>query len=57
MKGRKRHRLVDTTGLGLQVRVHPANVPDGGGAHQLLAAIADRAARFARLHQIWVDSA
>ena len=57
MKGRKRHLLVDTTGLVLQVLVHPANVPDGVGGHQLLAAIPDLAERFPRLHQLWVDSA
>jgi putative transposase len=34
--GRKTHILVDTLGLLLPVVVHPADVPDRDGAHELL---------------------
>jgi putative transposase len=57
VKGRKRHLLVDTTGLVLKVLVHPADVTDRTGGQWLLEAIADLAERFPRLHQLWVDSA
>jgi putative transposase len=52
VKGRKRHILVDTQGLLLQVCVHPANVPERAGAKLLLAQW-----RFAahRLELIWAD--
>ena len=43
VKGRKRHLLVDTTGLVVKALVHPADVPDGAGGQRLLEAIADRA--------------
>ena len=36
IKGRKRHILVDTTGLLISVAVHPADVQDRDGAFQLL---------------------
>jgi hypothetical protein len=36
IKGRKRHILVDTLGLLLNVVVHPADVQDRDGAFQLL---------------------
>ena len=35
LSGRKRHRLVDTLGLVLGVRVHAADVQDRAGARQL----------------------
>lgn len=56
MKGRKRHILVDTTGLLLQVRVHAANIQERDGAKLLLH---DKAAwRFPshRLKLIWADA-
>ncbi len=52
MSGRKRHSLVDTMGLIVKVRVHPADEPDGTGARPLLAAVADF---LPRLELIWVD--
>ncbi len=57
MKGRKRHLLVDTTGLVVKALVHPANVPDGVGGQRLLEAIADRAQALPRLRHLWVDTA
>jgi len=52
VKGRKRHILVDTLGLLLFVRVHPANIQDRDGAQTLLRQIKDR---FPRLQLIWAD--
>jgi putative transposase len=43
VKGRKRHLLVDTTGLVVKALVHAANVPDGTGGQRLREALADRA--------------
>ena len=57
MNGRKRHLLVDTTGLVVKALVHPANVPDGTGGQRLLEALADRAQALPRLRQLWVDTA
>lgn len=57
MKGRKRHLLVDTTGLVVKALVHPANVPDGVGGQRLLEAIPDRAEALARVRHLWVDTA
>lgn len=57
MNGRKRHLLVDTTGLVVKALVHPANVPDGVGGQRLLAAIPDLTQALPRLHHLWVDTA
>jgi putative transposase len=57
VKGRKRHLLVDTTGLVVQALVHAADVPDGIGGQRLLEAIPDRAQALPRLHHLWVDTA
>ena len=57
VKGRKRHLLVDTTGLVVKALVHPADVPDGTGGQRLLEAIADRAQALPRLRHLWVDTA
>ena len=54
MSGRKRHILVDTTGLVLKVVVHPASVQDREGAKLLLTGLG---ARFPRLAKLWVDAA
>lgn len=54
VKGRKRHLLVDTEGLILDVLVHPANVTDRQGAKLLLEPLK---AVFPRLSLIWADSA
>jgi putative transposase len=53
VSGRKRHILVDTTGLLLQVRVHPANVADRDGAMHLLTSLAES---FPRLVHLWADA-
>ena len=54
MSGRKRHILVDTTGLLLAVHVHPANVADRDGAQTLLTPLGTR---FPRLAKLWADAA
>ena len=57
MKGRKRHLLVDTTGLVVKAVVHAADVPDGTGGQRVLAAIPNRPQALPRLHHLWVDTA
>lgn len=42
VNGRERHILIDTIGLLLLVRVHPANVADRDGAKLLLAGLGGR---------------
>ena len=54
MKGRKRHILVDTTGMILQVLVHEADIQDHAGGKLLLEPLGGC---FPRLKLIWVDSA
>jgi putative transposase len=54
LNGRKRHLLVDTTGLMLCVLVHPANLRDADMAPWLLAAAY---AAFDQLQHIWADMA
>jgi putative transposase len=54
INGRKRHVLVDTMGLLLQVVVHPANIQDRDGARLVLAGLEQR---FPRLHYLWTDQA
>ena len=60
MSGRKRHLLVDTTGLLLMVIVHAANVSEQAGARQIMekVAVAKAAGRsfFQRLRLLWVDA-
>ena len=51
--GRKRHLLVDTEGLVLEVRVHSAKVPDQDGIRLLLEQVQSR---FGRLSHLWVDA-
>ena len=53
IKGRKRHLLVDTMGLILQVLVHEANIQDYRGSKLLLAPLKKC---FPRLKLIWADS-
>jgi transposase len=53
VKGRKRHLLVDTNGLVLDVLVHPANITDRQGAKLLLSPLKEA---FPRLSLIWADS-
>jgi len=52
--GRKRHLLVDTSGLLLAERVTPANISDNRGVRELLAGLAPL---MPRLELIWADSA
>ena len=52
VNGRKRHILVDTTGLVLKAQVHAANIPDRDGAKPLLQAVEGV---FPRLRHLWAD--
>ena len=54
MSGRKRHIVVDTTGLLLAVVIHAANIQDRDGARLVLAKLLGR---FPRLQVIWADAA
>lgn len=54
VKRRKRHILVDTTGLILMVVVHAANIQDRDGAKLVLEQIKGK---FSRLQLIWADAA
>jgi transposase len=54
LHGRKRHLLVETTGLLLRVLVHPADLRDADMAPWLFAAAY---AAFDRLQHIWADMA
>jgi transposase len=54
MSGRKRHLVVDTNGLILDVLVHPANLTDRQGAKLLLAPLKEV---LLRLSHVWTDSA
>ena len=53
VKGRKRHLLVDTNGLILQVLVHEASIQDYNGGRLLLTPLQGC---FPRLKLIWADS-
>jgi putative transposase len=54
VKGRKRHLLVDTQGLVLEVRVHSAKLMDRDGIKLLLDP--SSADRLPRLSQLWLDA-
>jgi putative transposase len=54
VKGRKRHLLVDTQGLVLEVKVHSARVMDREGIKPLLGRIEGW---FPRLSHLWLDAA
>lgn len=56
IKGRKRHLLVDTQGLVLTVKVHPADVMDRDGVALLLPHDHIKAA-FPHLTHVWLDAA
>ncbi len=53
VKGRKRHLLVDTMGLIIQVIVHSASIQDRDGAKLLLDRVKSKFLK--RLKKIWVD--
>ena len=55
IKGRKRHLLVDTQGLVLTVKVHPADIMDRDGVALLLPPELIQAA-FPRLTHVWLDA-
>jgi putative transposase len=57
VKGRKRHRLVDTLGVVLEVLVHPADVSDQEGGQWLLEAREELVQAFPRLQHRWADTA
>jgi putative transposase len=52
IKGRKRHIVVDTMGLLLDVVVHPADIQDRDGAKLILKKVLDQ---FPSLQLIWAD--
>jgi putative transposase len=54
VKGRKRHLLVDTQGLVLEVKVHSARVMDREGIKLLLEPSSSE--RLRRLSQLWLDA-
>jgi putative transposase len=54
MSGRKRHLLVDTLSLVLNVVVHPADVPDRDGARLVLDPSEEE--EFPRLEHLWADA-
>ena len=54
--GRKRHILVDTLGLLLQVLVTGANIQDRDGAKELLSSFYASFLRSFRLKRIWADA-
>ncbi len=53
VSGRKRHILVDTTGLVITLVVHPADITDRDGARLVLGQLGDR---FPRLQHVWADA-
>jgi len=53
VKGRKRHIVVDTTGLLLTVMVHSCGIQDPVGARDVLSRLIGR---FSRLSKIWADA-
>lgn len=54
MNGRKRHVLVETQGLVVQAKVHPADLHDQEGANLLLLPLVGKLPRMAKL---WGDNA
>lgn len=54
MNGRKRHLLVDTDRLVLEVAVHPADLPEREEAELLLNE--QRRETFPRLRHLWADA-
>jgi putative transposase len=52
VNGRKRHILVDTTGLLLKARVQAADIADGDGAKLMLESVKGV---FPQLSHMWAD--
>lgn len=55
IKGRQRHRMVDTLGLVILVVVSAANISDQQGARLIFKRLSALPERIARLVLIWVD--
>ena len=53
MNGRKRHLLVDTSGLVMKARVHPADLADREGARMVLDRIGES---FPGLRHLWAGA-
>ena len=53
INGRKRHLLVDTTGMVMKVKVHPANLADRDGVRMLLKEATEI---FPNLRHLWADA-
>jgi putative transposase len=53
INGRKRHLLVDTSGLVMKAKVHPADLADREGARMLLDRVDES---FPSLRHLWADA-
>lgn len=53
VNGRKRHLLVDTNGLVMKAKVHPADLADREGARVLLERVGES---FPGLRHLWADA-
>jgi putative transposase len=53
INGRKRHLLVDTGGLVMNAKVHPADLADRDGARMLLDGARDS---YPSLRHLWADA-
>jgi putative transposase len=53
VNGRKRHLLVDTGGLLMKAKVHPADLADREGARALLERVGES---FPNLEHLWADA-
>ena len=53
VNGRKRHLLVDTGGLVMKAKVHPADLADREGARELLERVKES---FPSLLYLWADA-
>jgi putative transposase len=56
-KRRKRHLVVETTGLVVKALVQAADVPDGVGGQRVLEASAELGQALPRLRPLWVETA
>ena len=55
VKGRKRHRTIDTLGLILRVLVTAVDVPAREGSKRVLKKVKQMDNRVRRVHTVWVD--
>jgi transposase len=53
INGRKRHLLVDTSGLVMKAKVHPADLADREGARMVLGGVDES---FPSLRHLWADA-